>query len=130
MGTIEMYPFWSQFIIIGNVFYFTSAIILAFALKDDRAFCKYLCPITVILKLTSRFSFLKIAEDKKTCTKWGKCTKNCPMNIDIMEYVKQDKRVLSTECIFCLTCTTACLENILDSTFRLDIGGQELFTRR
>ncbi|MFB5625007.1 MAG: 4Fe-4S binding protein [Nitrosopumilus sp.] len=37
--------------------YFTSAIILAYTLKDNRAFCKYLCPITAILKITSRFSF-------------------------------------------------------------------------
>ncbi|MDY7037196.1 MAG: 4Fe-4S ferredoxin, partial [Thermodesulfobacteriota bacterium] len=30
-------------LIVGNIFYFTSALILAFILKDNRAFCKYLC---------------------------------------------------------------------------------------
>lgn len=29
---------------------------LAFALKDRRAFCKYLCPNAAILRVTSRFS--------------------------------------------------------------------------
>jgi ferredoxin-type protein NapH len=114
----------------GNMFYYTSAIILAFALKDNRAFCKYLCPITVILKLTSRLSLLKIEGDRNKCIRCGKCTKNCPMDIDVLEYVKQGKRVLSTECIFCLTCTTVCSENILDATFKLDIGGKELIKRR
>jgi len=115
---------------VGNTLYYTSAIILAFALKDNRAFCKYICPITVILKLTSRLSFLKIEGDKNKCMECGACIKVCPMDINIMEYVKQGERVLSTECIFCLTCTTACPEKILDSTLRLDIGGKELINRR
>jgi polyferredoxin len=117
-------------LVAGNTFYFASAIILAFMLKDNRAFCKYLCPITVILKITSRFSFLKIEGDKGKCTQCGACAKVCPMNINIMEYVNNGERVLSTECIFCLTCTTVCSEGILDYTFKMDIGGKELIQRK
>ncbi len=114
----------------GNTFYFTSAIILAFSLKDNRAFCKYLCPITAILKITSRFSFLKIEGDRETCTHCGVCNKSCPMDINIMAYVNRGDRVLSTECIFCLTCTTVCPEGILEDTFKMDIGGKEYIQRR
>jgi len=114
----------------GNTFYFASAIILALTLKDNRAFCKYLCPITAILKITSRFAFLKIEGDKEKCTQCGVCNKACPMDINIMEYVNNGERVLSTECIFCLTCTTVCPEGILDDTFRMDIGGKEHIQRR
>ena len=32
----------------GNTLYYASAVILAFTLKDNRAFCKYVCPITAI----------------------------------------------------------------------------------
>ncbi len=117
-------------LVVGNVLYFTSAIMLAFWLKDNRAFCKYLCPITIILKLTSRLSFLKIEAYKGKCTECGTCSRVCPMNINIMEYVKQGQRVLSTECIFCLTCTSACPEKILDNTFKFDIGGKEFIQRR
>lgn len=117
-------------LVVGNTLYYTSAIILSFALKDNRAFCKYICPITVILKLTSRLSLLKIEGDQNKCTECGTCNKVCPMNINIMEYVKQGERVLSTECIFCLTCTTACPEEILDSTLKSDIGGKERIQRR
>jgi len=63
----------------GNTFYFASAIVLAFTLKDNRAFCKYLCPITTILKVTSRFSLLKIEGDREKCTQCGVCNKTCPM---------------------------------------------------
>jgi polyferredoxin len=114
----------------GNLFYFSSAIILAFALKDNRAFCKYLCPVTVILKITSRFAFLKIQGKKDSCTQCGACVKACPMDINILEYVNSDERVLSTECVFCLTCTTACPEKVLHDTFKFDIGGKEYLRRR
>ena len=113
----------------GNTFYFVSAFFLAFMLKDNRAFCKYLCPITVILKVTSRFAFLKIEGSKENCSQCGACTKACPMDINVMEYVMNGERVLSTECIFCLTCTTVCPEAILDDTFKMDIGGNERIRR-
>jgi polyferredoxin len=125
MGNSEL-----VWLVSGNTFYFASAIILAFTLKDNRAFCKYLCPIAVILKITSRLAFLKIEGDKEKCTQCGACSKACPMNINIMEYVNNGERVLSTECIFCLTCTTVCPERILRSTFKMDIGGKELIRRR
>ena len=115
---------------VGNIIYFVSAITLAYTLKDNRAFCKYLCPITAILKVTSRFSLLKIAGEKEKCTQCGACNKSCPMDINIMEYVEQGKRVLSTECIFCLTCTSVCPEGILESSLRMDVGGREYIQRR
>ena len=154
MGVIAVYPFGFQpsisprimvsfsisahpmgqaelvWLVCGNTFYFASAIILAFTLKDNRAFCKYLCPIIAILKITSRFAFLKIEGDKEKCTQCGACNKACPMDINIMEYVSNGERVLSTECIFCLTCTTVCPEGILDDTFRMDVGGKEHIQRR
>jgi len=114
----------------GNALYFASAIILAFTLKDNRAFCKYLCPITAILKITSRFSLLKIEGDQKKCTQCDTCVTACPMDINISEYISSGERVLSTECISCLTCTTVCPEGILDDTFKMDIGGKEHIHRR
>lgn len=45
----------------GNGFYFLVGIILAYVLKDNRAFCKYVCPVAVLLKIGARFSMLRIA---------------------------------------------------------------------
>ena len=117
-------------LLVGNAFYFGAAVILAFALEDNRAFCKYLCPITAILKVTSRFAFLKIEGDNEKCKQCGACNKACPMDINIMEYVRNGERVLSTECIFCMTCTTACPDKLLEDTFKMDIGGKERIQRR
>ena len=41
VNNIENIMFWS--FIIGNVIYYILGIILAFVLKDNRAFCKYIC---------------------------------------------------------------------------------------
>ena len=104
----------------GNVIYYLTGIVLAFAMKDNRAFCKYVCPITLILKAGARFSMLKIKGDKEKCTACGACDRVCPMDIKVSSYVADGKRVLSTECIICLTCTNNCPENILDMTIGLD----------
>jgi formate hydrogenlyase subunit 6/NADH:ubiquinone oxidoreductase subunit I len=52
------------------------------------------------------------------------------MDINIPEYMKKGQRVLSTECIFCQTCTTVCPENILAATFKPDLGGKEILRRK
>ncbi|MDP2955427.1 MAG: 4Fe-4S binding protein, partial [Longimicrobiales bacterium] len=52
-----------QWMVVGNLLYYATAVAMAFALRDNRAFCKYVCPVTVPLKATSRFSVLKIRGD-------------------------------------------------------------------
>jgi polyferredoxin len=114
----------------GNAFYYTSALVLAFALKDNRAFCKYLCPITTFLNVTSRFAMIKISGDVSKCYNCGACSRACPMDIDIPRYILNGERVLSTECIFCNTCISTCPEKTLTSSFRFDMGGKEHILRK
>jgi len=116
--------------IIGNLIYYAIGIGLAFILKDNRAFCKYVCPITVPLKLTSRFSLLKIKGDAEKCSDCRSCTTMCPMDIDIPIYHKSDQRVLSTECSLCQTCITVCSKDALKLSFGFDLGGKEMLRVR
>ncbi len=118
------------FVIIGNLAYYAIGIILAYALKDNRAFCKYVCPVTVPLKLTSRFALLKIEGDSDKCTDCRACTTMCPVDIRIPDYTKEGRRVLSTECTLCQTCITVCNEDALKLSFGLDVGGRELLRVR
>lgn len=114
----------------GNVIYYSIGIILAFWLKDNRAFCKYVCPITTILKITTRFSLLKIRGNSEKCNECGVCMKMCPMDIRITDYTKNGLRILSTECILCQTCVNTCPTGALKVSFGLDIGGKELLNKR
>lgn len=117
-------------LLVGNVLYYGSAIVLTYALKDNRAFCKYLCPITVILKASSRFSIMKIKGDPNKCNDCAACIKTCPMDIRIPDYIKNGKRVLSTECILCETCINTCPTEALWLSYSFDVGGEELLTER
>jgi len=106
--------------IAGNLIYYILGVVLAFILKDNRAFCKYLCPIAVIMKVTARFSLLKIGFYRKRCTECGLCELKCPMNIKHMEYKNKGTRIFSTECILCCTCIDICPEKALNMKFRFD----------
>jgi len=114
----------------GNAFYYISSIMMAFILKDNRAFCKYLCPIPTIQKIPTKFSMLKVDGDAEECLDCGACSKACPMDIRIHEYIKNGQRVLSTECVLCLECINVCPKGILDTTFKFDVGNKELINYR
>jgi len=110
---------------IGNLLYYASSIMLAVVLEDNRAFCKYLCPIPAIMKVGSRFSLMKQEIDSELCVDCGTCEKTCPMNIKLLDYLKEKKRVLSTECVLCNTCVYVCPEEAIKTTAGFDFGLKE-----
>lgn len=109
VGNLEMIMFWS--FIIGNLLYYAIGIILAFCLRDNRAFCKYVCPVTVFLKPMSYFSLLRIKCDKTKCVSCGKCKQVCPMDVDVTDNSR--KRKNGTECILCMECVKNCPKKAL-----------------
>ena len=96
--------FWA--FILGNLAYYAVGIALAFAFKDNRAFCKYVCPVTVFLKPMSYFSLLRITCDKDKCVSCGKCKAVCPMDVDVTDNSRRRKN--GTECILCMECVKSC----------------------
>jgi len=108
-GNIERIMF--RAFIIGNVLYYAFGIVLAFLFKDNRAFCKYICPITVFLKPMSYFSLIRIKCDTKKCVSCGKCSKVCPMDVDVTDNSR--KRKNGTECILCMECVKHCPKDAL-----------------
>ena len=92
--------------IAGNVIYYAAGIALAFAFHDNRAFCKYLCPIMVFLKPMSYFSLLRVKADRDKCVNCGARKKVCPMNVDMLD--SRRSRANGTECILCGSCVRVC----------------------
>lgn len=109
LADLENILFWS--FIIGNLLYYGVGIALAVWLKDNRAFCKYICPITVFLKPASYMAVLRIKNDTDKCVSCGRCRKVCPMNVDMMDNSR--KRQNGTECILCLACIEECPQKAL-----------------
>ena len=97
--------------LIGNLAYYALGIALAFLFRDNRAFCKYLCPITVFLKPMSYFSLIRVKCDKTKCVSCGKCRRVCPMNVDMTDNSRRRKN--GTECILCFECSRACPKDAL-----------------
>lgn len=109
VGNIERIMF--RAFIIGNLLYYGIGIYLAFCFQDNRAFCKYICPITVFLKPMSYFSLSRITCDKEKCVSCGKCKTVCPMDVDVTDNSRN--RANGTECILCMECVKACPKNAL-----------------
>ncbi|HAH61493.1 MAG TPA: 4Fe-4S ferredoxin [Treponema sp.] len=114
-GMVEFY-----FFIFGNLLYYAAGIVLALILKDNRAFCKYICPISVFMKIGAKYSLLKLEINPEKCITCRKCEINCPMNIKLLEYKNRGERIQSTECIFCNTCTTGCPTKAITGSFKVD----------
>ena len=101
---LEKIMFWS--FVVGNALYYAVGIALAAAFKDNRAFCKYICPVTIFLKPASYFSLLRIKNDKDKCVSCGRCKKVCPMNVDMTDNSR--RRLNGTECMLCFKCIDEC----------------------
>ena len=97
--------------IAGNALYYALGVILAFALKDNRAFCKYLCPVAVFLKPASYYARLRVTCDRELCVSCGKCRRVCPMDVDMTDNARSRER--GTECILCMRCVDECPKRAL-----------------
>lgn len=106
---LDRVMFWS--FIIGNLLYYIVGIVLAFIFKDNRSFCKYVCPITIFLKPASYFSLMRIKNDEGKCISCKVCIDICPMDVDMMDNSR--KRINGTECILCMKCVEECPQNAL-----------------
>jgi ferredoxin-type protein NapH len=104
VGNIERIMFWA--FVIGNILYYAAGIILAIAFKDNREFCKYVCPVTVFLKPMSYFALIRVQCDKEKCISSGKCKCVCPMDVDVTDNSRRRKN--GTECILCMECAKVC----------------------
>ena len=110
VDNLESIMFWT--FIIGNIVYYALGILLASIFKDNRAFCKYICPVTVFLKSFSYFSYLRVKCDHSKCINCHKCIRSCPMNVDMLDDSRNRKN--GTECILCCNCIKGCSKNVLD----------------
>jgi len=108
-GDLESIMFIS--FILGNILYYGVGISLAYLFKDNRAFCKYVCPVTVFLKPASYFSLFRVKVNPDACISCGKCKRACPMEVDMLDNSRRRKN--GTECILCFECTKACPKNAL-----------------
>ncbi len=98
------------------VFIYLGVVLIVYIMNmiwGQRAFCKYLCwmaPFMIIgdkIRRLIKLPGLYLKEDKDSCIKCGRCSKECPMDIDV-EAMVQNNNMYSSECIQCLNCIDVC----------------------
>lgn len=92
--------------IIGNILYYGAGIILAYKLKDNRAFCKYICPVAVFLRPAGYYSLLRVKYDAAKCINCDICLDICPMDVNMKDNFRGRKN--GTDCILCMKCVDKC----------------------
>jgi ferredoxin-type protein NapH len=93
----------------SNALYYAIAVPLAFVLRDRRAFCKYVCPVAVVMTPASRIGLLKIHPNPEVaCTSCEACNRICPMGVDVMAAMLSNSPVTDTECTLCNDCAVVC----------------------
>lgn len=88
--------------------YVILATILGGVIVVPMAWCKYLCPLGVVLWPFSRVGLLRLERNEHQCTGCGVCDRACPQSIEVSSAVV----VSSGECTMCFECTDACPEEL------------------
>ena len=68
-----------------------------------RFWCRYFCPLAVIVGFIGKFGIFKIECDAEKCVLCKKCEKLCTMDVKIMK----EGRISTVECNSCLDCLEA-----------------------
>ncbi|QRN85292.1 FMN-binding protein [Clostridia bacterium] len=91
--------FVGEFAVIGLIVLLIVALASVFI---ARPWCKYLCPYGALLGLFNIVRVKAIVRNEPTCIHCKKCSRACPMNIEVAE----SKIVRDHQCISCLECTS------------------------
>jgi ferredoxin-type protein NapH len=102
-----------------NIYLGQITFITLFALiAGKRGMCHYFCPIAVItiigrkIRNLIRWPALHLSADTSRCTECKKCSKHCPMGLDVNIMVRYG-RMENTECILCGCCVDVCPEQAI-----------------
>lgn len=77
-------------------------LLLVLAVFFKRPFCRWICPLGAFYGPFNKISLKQIKINKDACVNCGKCSKVCPMDLNV------PKEINSTDCIRCFDCKDEC----------------------
>lgn len=89
-----------KFTTLGIIGFIILALIIGLSFFVQRPWCRYICPYGAFLGLFNKIKVFRVFRNKGTCISCKKCTRECPMGIDV--HKKEEVRSLS--CISCMEC--------------------------
>jgi len=116
-------PWFMQSTFIGLIF----LLVLGLNLRENRFWCRYLCPLGALLGILSRFSLLKRTVSEG-CTSCGTCDGVCQGNA--FPHSKEEWK--DSECLYCRNCDDICPQNAISFGFagRKKTAAMDLGRRR
>ncbi|MDC7225966.1 MAG: 4Fe-4S dicluster domain-containing protein [Spirochaetales bacterium] len=90
--------------------YLTTELLMAmffWVVFTGRGYCHY-CPAGTVLAFLSRAAGQKIRTDLTDCIECGRCSRACPMSIDVKSFAAEGKSVVDFNCVGCGHCVDVC----------------------
>ena len=103
VADIKMLHFFTN---ISEFAFWVLVILFVLSILIRNFWCRYLCPYGALLGVLSFFSILKIHRNDDTCTQCHKCSRSCPVDVQVHKH----SSVISDECHACLKCVAVCPE--------------------
>lgn len=95
-----LFHFWTSEVAIGGLIILGITILLSLVIA--RPWCKYACPYGALLGLTNKIRIFGIRRQAATCISCNRCTRECPMNIDVAKAYN----IRDAQCISCYECAS------------------------
>lgn len=95
----------------GNLFIWKTSLLvllLLLAVFFKRPFCRWICPLGAFYAPFNKISLKQIKINKEACIKCGKCSKACPMDLNVPEEIN------TGDCIRCFDCKKECPVKAID----------------
>jgi len=111
-GTVNGISISSVDVLVIVLVIFTVIFLTAF-IAGRRGFCNVLCPMAVIMiagrKIRNLIGWpaLQLSADASRCIDCKKCSKECPMGLDVNGMVRKNE-MENADCILCASCADAC----------------------
>ena len=96
---------------LGSLFAWKASILvllLVLSVFFKRPFCRWLCPLGAFYAPFNKISIKQIGINKEACVKCGKCSKICPMDLNVPEEIN------CGDCIRCFDCKSECPVKAID----------------
>ncbi len=117
-GGIENFIIWEKFVHIDVIFWLRLAVFiiaLIIIIYVPRGWCRWFCPVGIIMGHLGTNSLLGIGRNISKCTHCGLCEDVCPMGVKILSHPAE--KVRSPQCTNCLDCVAVCPDDAMEIKF-------------